>query len=562
MSDSAALDNKPVVGTSARDWIALAIWAVLLCALGITFFDAFSGMWRYHWFPAWNAKGLGLYDRLVKGDSYYTHAPLVPLVSILIAALLIRHTRIRVRPRPIPGGILLCGSLLLHLAGVYAGVDFVKGFAFVGVVAGLVLLLWGAGALRRLWFPIVLLTAMMPLPPMAIAQLSFRLKMMAANWGVALAGFLGVLVERAGSVLKFPGGKEMVVGDVCSGLRTLISLVAFGAIYAYVCRLRGWLRAGLFAMSIPVALISNCLRITALIVVADIWGVPAATGWFHDSSGVLTFLFALALMFGLERLVLWIRAGFTPSTGVVPLFHDVRRTDEDAWQVRELVLAVRGRQGVVAVMMVVLAVVGNYFAAGPSEQLLNTSFARDAFPAVLCVDSKEFVGQDMELDERTRLILRTNDYVYRRYVERGSAGDGETCDVLVTYSLGSRRATHPPDVCLEGGGSTIVAKGDVCVAEPSGLWRVPCRELLVRQTGAEGTSQQYFLYTYKAGSDWTVNWYFQQGLALWNSVLHRKAGVALLRISAPVRGDDVEDARRRSVSFMRTVMPHVTGGLP
>ncbi|GAH80670.1 unnamed protein product, partial [marine sediment metagenome] len=247
-------------------------------------------------------------DRLVEGESYYTHAPLVPLASVVIGWLLLRYTKVAVRPSPVLGGLLLAGSLLVHLLSCFVGVQFVQGFAFIGVVAGLVLCLWGSSVLRRLWFPIAILVFMTPLPPMAIAQMNFRLKMLAADWGVTVATFLGAASEHAGSRILLDGGKEMLVGNVCSGLRTLISLLGFGAIYAYVCRLRGWWRMGLFAMTVPVAIASNGLRITALILVAHLIDVPAATGWFHDISGVLVFVFAFLFMFGLERLVLFARA--------------------------------------------------------------------------------------------------------------------------------------------------------------------------------------------------------------------------------------------------------------
>jgi exosortase len=174
-------------------------------------------------------------------------------------------------------------------------------------VVGLILLLWGWTALRRLWFPVLFLAFMVPLPEVTIAQLNFRLKMLAADWGVALANGLGVLVERNGNQVFLEGGKTLVIANVCNGLRTLISLLAFGTLYAYVCRLRGLWRLGLLAMTIPVAVASNSLRIVSLILVADAWDVRTATGWYHDTSGMLVFVLAFALMFGLERLVLWAR---------------------------------------------------------------------------------------------------------------------------------------------------------------------------------------------------------------------------------------------------------------
>jgi len=116
---------------------ALIVWVLVLAGLTVAFWQTFANMWL-RWFPAWGYKNLGLYDRIVEGESYYTHGPLIPLVSGLIALLLIRHTRIPVRPSPVLGSVVLGGSLLLHLTSTLARVNFASAFSLVGVLAGLV----------------------------------------------------------------------------------------------------------------------------------------------------------------------------------------------------------------------------------------------------------------------------------------------------------------------------------------------------------------------------------------------------------------------------------------
>ena len=232
-----------------------ASWVLLLGALAAAFGYNFAEMWL-RWFPNWRNTRASLYDRIVGGEGYYTHGPLVPLVSLLILVLLVRHTKVPVRPSRRTGGVVLSLSILLHLVSSLARVNFVSGFAFIGVLTGLVLMLWGWRALRRLWFPIAFLVFMVPLPEISIAQLNFRLKMLASDWGVALANLFGVIVERSGNQVFLEGDKTMVIANVCNGLRTLISVMAFGALYAYVCRLRGGWRLFLFAMSVPIAVVS------------------------------------------------------------------------------------------------------------------------------------------------------------------------------------------------------------------------------------------------------------------------------------------------------------------
>jgi EpsI family protein len=534
--------------------LAACAWALLLAGLAVVFAGAFKTMWRYHWFPAWNSPDLGLYERLVKGDSYYTHGPLVPLVSLVTIALLVRYTRIPVRPSPVGGSLVVILGLLLHLLGAFAEFVFIQGFAFVVVIVGLVLLLWGGVAVRRLWVPIALLLFMVPLPPSVIHEASFRLKMIAADWGVRVAGVLGIMVERSGSNLIFQGNRSMMVGDVCSGLRSLLSLLGFGALYVYVCRLRrGW-RLWLFAMTVPVAIVSNCVRIVSLIIVADIWGVEVASGWYHDSSGVLTFLCALGLMYGLEALVIVVHRWYGRPVKVGRLLGDVRRGQEDRGQLRALFAAPASRWGILAagVLWLGVAVAGSL--AGPASPADQTELARAALPMVLEAGGKRFQGEELPMDNRTQTILRTSDYAFRNYVCEGEA----PVTVCVTYSRSNRRSTHPPDICLEGGGRTIAARGRIEIDGVSGRGALPCREIVLQ----DRDGLEYFLYTYKVGSSYTSNWYSQQASILVRSLLGGGNSGALIRLSTPVLGKDVVEARQRLTEMMRVVVPCCDQGLP
>jgi EpsI family protein len=532
-----------------KRWPAICVWLLILGGLAGTFASAFRAMWIYHWFPAWNSLSLGLYDRLVEGDSYYTHAPLVLVVSGLITWLLLRHTRVPIRSSPVRGGLVLAGSLILQLLSCFIDVQFVQGFAFVGVVAGIVLCVWGAAALRRLWFPIALLVFMMPLPPMLIAEMNFRLKMLAADWGVGFANLIGIASERAGSRILLDADKEMVVGSVCSGLRTLISLFAFGAIYAYVCRLRGWWRLALFSMTVPVAIVSNCLRISSLIVVAHFTDVATATGWYHDASGVLVFLLAFLLMFGLEKLVLLVRAWMGVPAKITGLFPDVRRGPEDRGQGLAILRSAGTGSGILAALMLLAAAWGVQLVSHYSAPAGATAMVRDSLPLRLQVGSAAVTGKDLELDERTLTILQTHDYVYRKY----EAPQAEPVDLCITCSRGNRRGSHPPDFCLEGGGRSIVAKNAVAIPGVGGGAELPCRELITQT----GTQREYYLYTYRCGSTYTSNWYYQQVSILGNSLLGRNPNGALIRLSTPLRGDDLPEARQRLAEFMQSVVPHL-----
>lgn len=528
--------------------LPLLMWLLLVAALIAAFAHNFGEMW-IRWFPRWHHGELGLYERITGGQSYYTHGPLVPLVSLLIGILLVRHTRIRVRPRRAVGLAVLILAILMHLVGSLARVNFVSGFALIGMVMGLILLVWGAEALRRLWFPVAFLLFMVPLPEVTISNFNFNLKMLAASWGVSLANMLGVTAERIGNRVLLDGDKSLVIANVCNGLRTLISLLAFGALYAYACQLRGLWRLGLFAASLGVALVSNTVRVVSLIVVADIWSVESAVGWYHDTSGILVFVLALLLMFGLERLVLWARKAVGRPAEVTPLFADVRRRrPEDDEQASRLWRAVVSPRGSVAVLLMAAAVGGAMWMNRSIPPYWNTKAAEGALPRSLDVGGTLMYSHDIDLDQQTKDILETGDCLNRVYLAPGVADMG----FCIIFSRDNRKGTHPPDLCLAGAGEGILAQNDLTAKSTDGRREVPCRELIVQA----GQQRQYYLYTYKCGDSYTSSFLRQQFAIFLNGLLDRNSSGALIRVSTNVV-TTVEDARQRSMQLLGVAIPHL-----
>jgi len=567
--------------------VNVGVWVAAATAVAAAFWGSFVHLWL-RWFPAWGDARLGVYERLVEGESYYTHGPLVPLVSVLIAWLLVRHTRLAAAACPRWGWPAVAAAVVLHWLGVLSRVNFVSEVAFVGLVAAVVLLLWGPRVLGRLWFAIAFLLFMVPLPEVTIANLNFRLKMIAADWGVTLAEWLGIAAERDGPTVVLAGGKRLVVANVCNGLRTLISLLAFGALYAYICRLRGLWRVGLFLAAVPMAVVCNAVRIASLIVVAQVWGVRIATGWWHDTSGLLIFALAFWLMFGVERLTLAVRRWVGRPARVEPLFANVRRgVPRDAGVSPALCApcvkplednkpplplragkmparhegetpsaraggtpSARTAWRVLAVMTLTAA--GAWWLGRPDFAAADNDLLAAAIPEQLAVAGTVWNGEPCQLTERELTILEGPSYVYRRYRD----GEGGAVDYCFLYSRDNRKGIHPPDLCVEGFGQGIMQKGERAVTGVPGHGRVDCRELVAQ----DGSGPIYMLYTYKCGRTYTRSFWRQQGEIFLDGLLRRNLGGGMIRISLRPAGD-LDDARRRAEAFLRETIPSLDQAL-
>jgi exosortase len=233
----------------------------------------------------------------------YSHGPLVPLVSLGM----VWRGRDRLRSAIQPEGdrrglalVALAGVMLV--AGQRSAVFALQGYSLVLMIAGLVWALLGPAALRAAAFPIAFLLFMLPFPGPFVAQISYLLKEVTVRFSAAAAQGLGAALQREGMNLYLQEG-VLRIENPCSGLRSLISLLATGALFAYVQPGAAWRKGVLFLSAVPLAMLGNAARITALVLVAHYVGIPQATGGFHDATGFVVFAAALAGMIGLRRLL-------------------------------------------------------------------------------------------------------------------------------------------------------------------------------------------------------------------------------------------------------------------
>jgi exosortase/archaeosortase family protein len=87
-------------------------------------------------------------------------------------------------------------------------------------------------------------------------------------------------------------------------LNSIYSLSALGLLYLYLMRYRNWLRVGvLLASIVPVAFLANIVRVLILVLVTFHMGDEAGQGFLHGFAGIVLFIVALGLFFGLDKLL-------------------------------------------------------------------------------------------------------------------------------------------------------------------------------------------------------------------------------------------------------------------
>jgi exosortase len=235
-----------------------------------------------------------------RNNANYSHGFLVPpIVAFLVWRMRARLAELPVRSSWMGIGALL-GAVALQIVGLRGDVVIFQGYAIILALAGLVWAWFGWRYLRQLAFPLAFLLFMVPFLPIFMNQVSFRLKVVAANGSVWLAQALGVTVTQRGMELFFPTG-ALTIENACSGLNSLISLMALGALFAHLGRGRLWRRWVLFACAIPIAIVANTVRITSLCLMAAVTNTTTASGLFHDIGGIVLFGIAFLLLGAVKR---------------------------------------------------------------------------------------------------------------------------------------------------------------------------------------------------------------------------------------------------------------------
>jgi exosortase len=237
-------------------------------------------------------------------DSFYSHGWLIPLASAWLAWQQRDGLRALAARPDYAGLVLLVLSAIVHVLATWWQVHVVSGLAMVGALAGLVWTIRGRAVALALWRPLAFLLFMVPLPGIWLIAVSFHLKMAAAALATGLLNLGGLAASQAGSTIHVPR-VSVIIDDSCSGLRSLISLIALASLWAALLpgAVRGSRRALLVAASVPIALLANIARIIVLVLIAVTAGAPAAAGFMHHGSGLVVFGIAFAALAGLGRWV-------------------------------------------------------------------------------------------------------------------------------------------------------------------------------------------------------------------------------------------------------------------
>jgi exosortase len=228
-------------------------------------------------------------------DDNYSHGFLIPFISgYMMWQKWDKLSVYAARPNLL-GLLVIATGMGLHIVGNIGAELFVMRVSMIVTLLGLSLYLLGKAITKEILLPIAYLIFMVPLPSIIWNQIAFPLQLFAAAITEQAVDLIGIPIFREGNTLHLPTTTLEVV-DACSGLRSLVSLLALSAAFAYFVDLSKASKWALFFSAVPIAIGVNVLRLMVTAMMAHWVSPDTAHGFLHDASGLLMFILAFCLL--------------------------------------------------------------------------------------------------------------------------------------------------------------------------------------------------------------------------------------------------------------------------
>ena len=266
-------------------------------------------------------------------DENYSHGLLIPFVIGYIVWTQRESLTRAARPGTILGLGLVTLALLMLFAGTAGAELFMQRLSLLVMLAGIVIFFWGYQLLKLLLVPLGLLLLAIPIPAIIFNKVAFPLQLFASRCAVWSMNLWGIPVLRQGNVIELlPRGarstRKLEVVEACSGIRSLMTLLTLAVVFAYftyprsnngdedrkgviswLTSYRWWRSVIIVASAVPIAILTNAMRVSGTGVLSHYYGTEVADGFFHSFSGWVVYIVAFLMLFAVG----WILDRFRPA---------------------------------------------------------------------------------------------------------------------------------------------------------------------------------------------------------------------------------------------------------
>jgi exosortase len=236
-------------------------------------------------------------------DGNYSHGFLIIPISIYLFYRQSKQFTFPAKPAKAGLALLVVGCVGL-IFGIAATEYFTTRFSLVLIVTSVAWYYLGASNFRKTWFAFFFLLFMIPIPAIIYYSATAPMQLFASKVTHALLQVVGVPALLQGNIIILPDYR-LEVAEACSGLRSLVTLMALTSLYGYL-RLPGKVvPVILFLATFPIAIATNIFRVVITGLGAYTISTGLAESFLHEVSGAMVFISALILVIILGAILQW-----------------------------------------------------------------------------------------------------------------------------------------------------------------------------------------------------------------------------------------------------------------
>jgi exosortase D (VPLPA-CTERM-specific) len=488
----------------------------------------------------------------------YSHGYLIPVISFWF----VWSNRVAVSRYLTEGSwfgmFIVVIGLAIGLMGELASLYILTQYAFLLILYGLCLALVGWKGIQILWFPLVYLFFMIPLPNFLYNNLSSQLQLISSQLGVMVIRLFDISVYLQGNVIDL-GVYKLQVVEACSGLRYLFPLTSFGFLCAYFFKAKLWMRVLVFLTTLPITVIMNSLRIGMIGVLVEYGGIEQAEGFLHDFEGWVIFIGCLAVLF--TEMWLMVKL-FMPGKTFSDVFVvDVYVSDDALAENPEV--AVSNKKSFFGLSNSYIIACGILLIMLPLSDMLggrdDVVSDRQRF-ATFPLKIESWKGVEVGMAQEFIDALKFDDYIIGNYSQKG---DRIPINFYVAYYASQRKgaSAHSPKSCIPGDGWRI---GDFSQRQIGSLKTAKGEPLVVNRTViSKGDNRQLVYYWFQQRGRIITNEYLVKWYLFWDALTQQRTDGALVRlvVTLPEGGSEIE-ADKKMAEFLDVIFPELEKYVP
>ena len=246
---------------------------------------------------------IGLFEHNIWTDDEHAHGPLILSISLWLLWTrwheALPQMAIR-KSAPMLAWACFLVAAALYIPGRALSIIYFETSAVIWALAGVVLLEGGTKLLGKVWFPLLFMVFMVPLPNTLVMPISNTLKTLVSIATVDILNWAGYPIARTGVIITI-GQYQLLVADACAGMRTLFMLEALGILYLNLVKHTSTLRnIVLPILIVPISFIANVTRVIVLALITYHLGDEAGQGFLHGFSGMVLFMVGLIITLAVD----------------------------------------------------------------------------------------------------------------------------------------------------------------------------------------------------------------------------------------------------------------------